>query len=163
MFQDCTSLISLNFQNLDISSIENIEEMFKNCKNLEFIDIKNFKSLNNNNNYNFLSDCPINIAVCIENETLIDKVKNNDCYSFDCSDNAYKLRKKIYNINKCTDNCSLTNYKFEYEFKCRSDCPSGTYINKSICENCHEDCKKCDGPYTTNNTNCISCSLKHVH
>ena len=30
----------------------------------------------------------------------------------------------------------------------------------NLCEKCHEDCKKCDGPYTIDNTNCLSCSSK---
>ena len=69
------------------------------------------------------------------------------------------FRKKI-NIedNSCTDNCSLTNYKYEYNYKCYHNCLSGTYNNDYKCEDCHPDCKECEGSYTLNNTNCISCS-----
>ena len=131
--------------------------MFKNCDNLEYVNIKNFKPKSNINKYQFFNDCPITIVICMNDETLIDKIKSNDCNTFSCLDNWYELKKKIYENNQCTDNCSLTNYIYEYKFKCISSCPNGTYNNNYICENCHEDCKECDGPYTINNTNCISC------
>ena len=51
----------------------------------------------------------------------------------------------------------MTNYTYEYKYNCYSSCPNGTYNNNYICENCHEDCKECDGPYTKNNSNCVSC------
>ena len=157
MFNGCTSLISLDFQNFDLSSKSNISNMFSNCKNLEYVNIKNFKPKNNNTKYNFFEDCPINIAICMNDAALIDKIKSNECNIFDCSDNAYKFRKKIYENDKCTDDCLLTDYKYEYKFKCYSYCLGGTYNNNYICEDCHEDCDECDGPYTINNSNCISC------
>ncbi len=48
----------------------------------------------------------------MNNQSLIDKIKNSDCNIFDCSDNAYELKKKIYENNKCVDDCLLTDYKF---------------------------------------------------
>ena len=157
MFQDCTSLITIEFQNLDLSTAEKTDNMFKNCENLLYINFKNLKPKNNILKYNFFNDCPKNITICLENNELIDKIKTDDCNTFDCSDNWYQLRKKIYENDKCTDNCYLTEYKYEYNFKCYSTCFNGTYNNNYICENCHEDCRTCDGPYTKNNSNCLSC------
>ena len=93
----------------------------------------------------------------MDNEELIDKIKSNDCNTFDCSDNPYKLKKKIYENNKCIDNCLSTEFKYEYKFGCISYCLNETYNNNYICEDCHKDCKECDGPYTINKSNCLSC------
>ena len=54
----------------------------------------------------------------------------------------------------------MTEYKYEYKFKCYFNCPERTYNDNYICEDCHEDCEKCNGPVIINNTNCISCSSK---
>ena len=162
MFYGCTSLISLDFQNFDLSSDVNFDNMFSNCKNLKYVNIKNFR-LKNNNITKFFNDCPINIVICMDNETLIDTIKSNDCNTFSCSDNWYELRKKITENGNCIENCSLTSSKYYYDLKCYSNCPKGTYNNDYICENCHEDCELCNGPYTVNNSNCISCSLKNKY
>ena len=75
-----------------------------------------------------MKDCSKNIAVCLENSELIDKIKGDDCNIFDCSDNWYKVKKKIYEDDKCIDNCTITNYKFEYKYKCYSNCQDGHII-----------------------------------
>ena len=57
------------------------------------------------------------------NEELIDKIRSNDCNIFDCTNGANEVRKKIYENDKCTDDCSTTEYNYEYKFKCYDDCP----------------------------------------
>ena len=160
MFDGCTSLISLDFQNFDLSSASNINNMFHKCNNLEYVNIKNFIPKVNSNQYNFFNDCPNNIAICLDNDELINKIKINDCNTFDCSDNWKESKNKITENGVCTKSCLSTDFKYEYNFKCYSSCLDGTYNNNYICEKCHEDCKKCDGPYTIDNTNCLSCSSK---
>lgn len=93
---------------------------------------------------------------------MINLANNLGCNIVDCSDNWRNNRKKI-NIesNSCTDNCTLTNYKYEYNYKCYQKCPKGTYNNNYKCFNCHPDCKECEGQYTLNNTNCTSCSSSY--
>ena len=160
MFDGCTSLISLDFQNFDLSSASNINNMFHKCNNLEYVNIKNFIPKVNSNQYNFFNDCPNNIVICLDNDELINKIKINDCNTFDCSDNWKESKNKITENGVCTKSCLSTDFKYEYNFKCYSSCLDGTYNNNYICEKCHEDCKKCDGPYTIDNTNCLSCSSK---
>ena len=36
---------------------------------------------------------------------------------------------KITEKGECVQNCTSTNYKYEYNFKCISNCLSGIYIN----------------------------------
>ena len=67
---------------------------------------------------------------------------------------------KITEKGECVQNCTSTNYKYEYNFKCISNCLSGTYINNYKCEKCHEDWEECSGSKTISSTNCISCSSK---
>ena len=57
----------------------------------------------------------------------------------------------------CTEDCKLTNYHYEYDYKCYQSCVSGTYNNNYICEDCHTSCKECEGPYTSENSNCKIC------
>ena len=158
MFDGCTSLISLDFQNMDLSSAESMNNMFDNCNNLEYVNIKNFIPKDNNNQNNIFNGCPKNIAICINDDSLIDKIKNNECNTFGCSDNWKESKNKITENGVCTQDCESTDYKFEYKFRCYSSCLDGTYNNNYMCENCHKDCKKCDGNYTIDNTNCLSCS-----
>ena len=100
-----------------------MNNMFSNCKNLEYVNIKNYIPKNNEDNYNFFNDCPINIIICLGNEELIDKIRSNDCNIFDCTNGANEVRKKIYENDKCTNDCLLTDYNYEYKFKCYDDCP----------------------------------------
>ena len=60
--------------------------------------------------------------------------------------------------SECVLKCSDTKYnKYLYESRCYRTCPEGTYTNDYVCENCHPDCKTCDGPPETGNSNCKSC------
>ena len=162
IFDGCKSLlVYLDFQDMDLSSADNIGNMFDKCNNLIYVNIKNYKINYNNRNYDFFKNSPSNIAVCTENEELKEKIKlYKGCSFIGCSDNWYELMNKITEKGECVQNCTSTNYKYEYNFKCISNCLSGTYINNYKCEKCHEDCEKCSGPKTISSTNCISCSSK---
>ena len=72
-----------------------------------------------------------------------------------------KNKKKINpDNNQCVDNCSLTNYKYDYKSNCYTSCPNRTYNNNYICEDCHADCESCDKSPQFNSTNCKTCSSK---
>ena len=43
--------------------------------------------------------------------------------------------------------------------QCLNQCPSNTFIYKSGCFNCHQNCKKCFGPVTNNCMECDTSSL----
>ena len=158
MFNGCESLKILDFSNFDSKNAKKISDMFINCKNLEYINLKNYK-LSNYLDNNFFKGTPDNFVVCTESIELINISNNLECNIVDCSDNWHKNRKKInMENNSCTDDCTLTNYKYEYNYNCYQKCLTGTYNNNYKCIACHPDCKECEGPYTLNNTNCSSCS-----
>jgi len=46
MFNNCTSLTSLDISNLDTSSVTNMQNMFRNCNSLTSLDLSNFKTSN---------------------------------------------------------------------------------------------------------------------
>ena len=159
MFYNCASLIYLDFPNLDLSSATNINDMFTNCKNLEYINIKNYKPSNSLGGQYLFNDSPKNLVVCTEDVDLIDTIKNHECNIVNCSDNWYEYRKKIYADNgSCIEECNLTNYRYEFNSKCYSNCIKGTYNNNYKCEKCHSDCEECEGPFSLGDTNCTICS-----
>ena len=57
MFENCSSIISINFTNLDTSSVTTMENMFGNCYSLESLDLSNFNTLNVINMANMFSNC----------------------------------------------------------------------------------------------------------
>ena len=157
MFNGCESLKILDFPNFDARNVQKIFDMFINCNNLEYINFKYFK-INNNMDINFFKGTPINFVVCTENDKLINVRNNPECNIVDCTDNWNTNRKKVNTKdNSCTEDCTLTNYKYEYKYKCYLTCLNGTYNNNYKCFDCHPDCKECEGNHTLNNTNCLSC------
>ena len=44
MFNGCTSLISLYFENINMSSVTRLTNMFYNNTKLEYVNIKNYKN-----------------------------------------------------------------------------------------------------------------------
>ena len=160
MFNNCTSLKFLFFENIDITeNMTNKNDMFLNCDNLEYINLNSFKS-SEIIETNFFVGTSKNLVVCTNNSNLIDIIENYECITINCFDNWYDYKKKINTENNsCTNNCSLTNYKYEFEYKCYPKCLNGTYNNGYKCEQCHPDCEECEGPPAINNTNCKICSL----
>ena len=130
LFNGCTSLISLYFENIDMTNVKNLTHMFLNCNNLEYVNIRNYKpSITLGSSYYF-NQSPKNLVVCTEDEDLIDIIESHDCNIVNCLDNWYNYRKKINKENgECTNNCTLTNYKYEYNYECYQNCQVGTYIN----------------------------------
>ena len=163
MFSGCESLQILDFSNFNISNIRNMDDIFLNCTKLVFINIKNYvTNIIFENNYGYyLNDTVKNMVICSEDEILNSIIDKFECHSVNCLNDWYSHKKKINSIDgSCTYDCSLTNYKYEYNEKCYLKCESGTYNNNYQCEKCHPDCKECNGTYNLNYSNCISCSLK---
>ena len=164
MFNGCESLKILDFPNLQITSdMKCWEDMFLNCKNLLYINLKNFKS-SKTLDQNFLKGTPKNLVIQTNNEMIINIIKNIDCNKYIRDDNWYQYIKKINTENNiCSDDCFLTNYKYEYDFKCYPSCFNSTYNNSYKCENCHPDCLECEGPYTSNSSNCKICHSSDLY
>ena len=161
MFSYCNSLTSLDISNFDTSSItqeRKLQDIFANCENLEFINLKNYKI---GSSYylkeHHFRGTSINLVICTLSEALKQEINTNQCINNNCGENWYEYKPKIYEENKCTNDCTLTKYQFEYEYKCYSNCLIGTYNNNYKCKKCHPDCKECDKANTTITTNCKTC------
>ena len=155
MFSECKSLTSLNLSNFDLSQCNDLGAVFMDSINLEYLNLEN----SNSGTYggNILTNTKKNIVVCTQDRKIINSIRL--CGIADCSENWREKRKKINLENDtCVDNCSLINYKFEYDSNCYKQCPNGTYNNNYLCEKCHPDCKTCDEKYEQENTKCKSCS-----
>ena len=131
MFSECDELKRIDFPNFDLTSVTNIEtvnNIFFNCTNLEYINIKNLKSnIILESNY-FFSGTPKNLVICVDNskKQLFNNSINNNCIILSCNgklpENEY-----INTENGCfTENCLLTNYKYEFENYCYEDCPANS-------------------------------------
>ena len=161
MFNDCQSLNILDFQNLDIKSvqaIDNMQNIFLNCNNLKYINIKNFQS-NNLLGSDFFSGSSPYLVICIDDKLSINQIiEENTCMVINCDENWYDFRKKINTQDgSCVEFCNLTSFQYEYEYKCYPECLNRTYNDNYKCEDCHSDCEECEGPYNSNNSNCIRC------
>ena len=158
-FNGCTSLISPHPENIDMTKVIFLDNMFLNCNNLVYVNIRNYKQSKTLGSSYYFNQSPKNLVVCTEDEDLIDIIENHECHIVNCLGDWYNYRKKIIkDDNKCTDDCTLINYKYEYNYECYTNCQSGTYIKNYKCFDCNPHCKEYYGPYTTNNINCISCS-----
>ena len=158
-FNGCTSLISPHPENIDMTKVIFLDNMFLNCNNLVYVNIRNYKQSKTLGSSYYFNQSPKNLVVCTEDEDLIDIIENHECHIVNCLGDWYNYRKKIIkDDNKCTDDCTLINYKYEYNYECYTNCQSGTYIKNYKCFDCNPHCKECYGPYTTNKINCISCS-----
>ena len=157
MFRDCKSIKSVIFPNLDTSNAINKGDMFLNCNNLKYIDFKNYKT-NNILNDGFFKGTPTDLIITIEKKELIRITDKNKCIISISLNNINEFTKKINTEDdSCTEDCKLTNYHYEYNNKCYEECSIGTYNDNFKCKDCHENCKECDGPYTPENNNCITC------
>ena len=170
MFYSCESLKIIDFSNLDVTSvtnINNVKNLFQNCKNLGYINIKNLKpdiQLENK----FFDGSPKNLIVCIDDqktELIINALDNNEnCRLIYCYNNSSDFKYKMNTENDCfTESCVITNYKYEYNYKCYPGCLNRTFNNNYICEYCHPDCEECEGNYTKDNSNCKKCISKEKY
>ena len=134
MFDGCESLKIIDFSNLDVTNVTNIESVdniFLNCKNLEYINVKNLES-NIALASNYFKGTSENLMICISDNKiqLISNVINKkNCTLVGC-DNNFPEHKNSYKINTengcLTQNCSIINYKYEFENKCFEKCPANS-------------------------------------
>ena len=135
IFNGCTSLKYIYFSNFKATNIDSMDNIFLDNINLEYVNIKNYQPSKNVETYYFFKNCSKNLVVCTEDETLKNIIKSHEGNVVNCFDNWYDYRKKINPENgEFVDNCSLTNYKYEYNYKCYPNCLSGTYNNNYKCE-----------------------------
>ena len=103
-----------------------------------------------------------NLIIYSLNTNLKDKLNNNECINVTSEENWYEHRRKITKFEDiCTDDCKLTEYQFEYKYKCYENCLNGTYNNNYKCEDCHPDCRECEESNTTISSNCKTCKYEN--
>ena len=165
MFYGCSALTSLDLSTFTTSLVYRIYNMFYGCEKLEYVNLKNsvlgsYLLSYSNHYYGVANKTAKNIVFCVKEESFNNYrnyiLKDNPCSVLisDCNSDWRKHQKKlIQNTNNCVDNCSSTSYKYEYQGKCYSQCPSGTYKINYICYDCNQDCKEC-----LHKDDCISCT-----
>ena len=134
MFNGCASLTSLEISNFDITSITQdikFDDIFKNCGNLEFINFNHYKDVIYNLKVNHFQDTSDNIVICTLNKKLNQEIDNNIIYRNNIAQYWYKYNKKLYDNNKCTDDCTSTSFKFEFQKICYKKCQQGTINRKN--------------------------------
>ena len=134
MFNGCESLKIINFPNLYITNIneEFLIEIFKNCPKLEYLNIQNFDSNSAKLNLVF-QDIPNNLIICINKAEFIEEIINHDCNLISCKGNSPNFYYKLNKENQCfTENCSSTNYKYEFQGACYEECPENTKERKNV-------------------------------
>ena len=132
MFYNCKSLISLDLSHFNTSRVFQIDHMFYNCINLEYIILFNFTG-GNLIYSNMFNNIPDNAVICIQdiinNEKIVNIIKNKSCIKIDCPEDWKLIQKKVNTKdNTCIDDCKLDKeYLYEYNGKCYNNC-SYTYI-----------------------------------
>ena len=143
MFENDISLKYLNLSNFNISKVENMNRMFRDCQNLEYINLKNFVVKENAQIDNMFLGVAKNLVLCAEDDILINNISRPECSIIDCTDNWRENQNKLYN-DQCYISCNLTINIFDYNSKCVSNCPNGTYlIESNICKECPSECINC--------------------
>ena len=158
MFAGSTSLTSLDLSSFHSYNITvKVTHLFWNCPKLEYINLKD-EAFPIKNDSQFMS-AKKNFVICNQDEKIIEEVQKYGCPTIDCSENWRQKQKKINMENgECVDDCSLTNYKYNYNNECYENCPNKTYINNHVCLDCHPDCETCEKSADIVSTNCKSCS-----
>jgi hypothetical protein len=162
MFSNCSSLISVDFSNIDTNHNIVLDNMFKNCTKLNFINIKNFKIKEYNTIYErIFINTPINLVICAESSDINKIIETMDnCVSIDCSDDWRKNRKKINLENDtCIDSCDIIN-KYEYDGKCFDNPINSIQISDNNDDNLYIFCLKEKPYFFIDKGNCNSyCNL----
>ena len=152
MFCNCTSLISLNYPYINTNSTKDIIDIFSNCNNLSYINFDNAKIKNE-----FISGFDIinySLFICTHSPKLLSIIKNKSAI-LNCTNN--------YCINQIEgDDCSLTNYKYNYKNIFYENCPNGTYNINFSCIDCDEKCSLCSKESTEQNL-CLSCNNSYKY
>ena len=181
IFYQCYKRKRLDLRNFNTFLVTNFYVMFFASKALVYINIYSFEIQRENVNINdIFAYTPPNIKICIND----DKTKNlltpkSPEKIFNCSDICFNENIKIdLKRNICLDNCSQSEYKYEYDNYCYDICPNTTYVsnnneylcldkskediyifdeNKKVYKECYNTCKKCNKEGDEINNNCIEC------
>ena len=128
-FYNCKSLTSLDLSNFDTTSItqdDKLKDIFTNCDKLEFINLKNYKNGRHDMKISHFQTCSNNIVICTLNYKLNQEINDVQYISNNIAQNYYKYNEKLFDNNKCTEDCKSTSFKYEFKNQCYNKCPEGT-------------------------------------
>ena len=139
MFYECNSLYSLNLDSFDTSSVSKMGYMFYGCNTLRSLNLSHFNLDSTTNLINMFNNCNEDLIYCIK-ESMNEEFKaqlvpfENNCYEI-CQIKSLKF----VSVNlQCIDSCANDeNYRFEYNNRCYSSCPTATHNspeNNYFCE-----------------------------
>ena len=139
MFYGCTSLTSLNISNFNTENFGEMNFMFAECKNLSYLNLESLCEPEGEFFYdNILDNTPQNMVMCF-NTSRANKLKNffleKSCELLYCDEDWKNHQKKV---NGETGECvSTCNGELLYNYlnKCYKECPKGT-INKNFSYQC---------------------------
>jgi surface protein len=160
MFYNCNSLISLNIEQFDLSSVSNLKYIFSKCSSLISLNLSNFYTINNTDNITgILTNCNPNLKYCINDNKTYDNrfLDSLKYFSKNCSELCIIMNKKKYIKDKylCIDNCS-SEALYEYNNICYEECPNNVEcipINSDIKTYDTTNIFNTDIEDTTNNIN----------
>ena len=118
MFNQCSSLTSLNISNFNTNNVQNMFFMFGECSALNFLNLSNFNTNNANNMKNMFSGCS--------------SLANLDLSNFN-TNNVTDMRNMFYDCSSLTSlNLSNFNTNNVEDMKCMfNKCSSLTSLNLS--------------------------------
>ena len=144
MFYGCGSLSFLNINNFDTKKVTNMGDMFGGLKSLTSLNISNFQILENSIYNNIITGIAENLIFCVNDnfyKIIESEINEKNCSKriINCTSEWGTTSSKIISeTGKCIERCDLSDiYKYEYENKCYSSCPTGTtslYNNNFLCE-----------------------------
>ena len=178
MFQNCHELTSLDLSLFDTSNTTDMSTMFNGCTSLKELNLSLFNTQKVQYMDNMFNGCTSLISLYFENinmssvirltnmfynNTKLEYVNIKNYISSKTLGSSYYFNESLKNLVVCTEDKDLITIIESHECNI-VNCLDDWYnyrkkINKEgKCEDCHYDCQECEGPYTINNTHCISCS-----
>ena len=125
-FNNCISLTSLDISNFDTTSItqdKHLNDIFNNCEKLKFINFKNYKSSSYGLKKEHFQTCSNDIVICTLNDKLNQEIKGDQLIGNNIAQHWNKYKVKLYDNDKCTDECKFTTFRYEFKNQCYKKCP----------------------------------------
>ena len=131
MFNRNHGLTNLDLSNFNINSVTNMKYMFLESKSLLYLNLYSFVIKSGTEIDEILLDTPSNLKIYI-NDLNTRNLLSSYGKTFDCSDVCTNKNLKIDSqYKRCVENCSESNYKYEYKNICYNECPNETYSKEN--------------------------------
>jgi len=137
LFQNCYSLKSLDLSKLDLSKVVYLDDIFKGCKSLEYINFFNYDESKATFKPSIGTEIPSNLVICINKEKapiLFNSLDKRDCTIIYCDENWREKQNKIISETNECVSSCENDYSYEFENKCYKSCPNGTKQTNFISE-----------------------------